>query len=455
MKLHSQLADQRTYFQTGKTLPLETRKVALNRLKRQIIKKEEVLLKALKADLGKPRFEAFGAETGFLLREIDHTLRSIASWVRPQRVWVPVVFWPSRAQTFRQPKGQVAIFAPWNYPIQLALSPLVSALAAGNVVTLKPSELAPASSQLLLELLGEIFEPEHVLVVQGDATVAETLLEHQFDHIFFTGSTAVGRRVMERAAAHLTPVTLELGGKSPVIIDKTADLRVTAQRVMWGKFLNAGQTCVAPDYAIVEASVYEPLLQEMKQALVRFYGSSPEFSSDYGRIINVHHFDRLMGLLKTSNIVFGGAHKREQLFIGPTLVADPDVASPIMSEEIFGPILPLLKVDSIDSAFDIVERAPNPLAAYVFSKNSHFVERVIQNIPCGGITVNDTILHTGLPNLPFGGVRHSGMGRSRGFDGFCEFSICKSVLRRSFTGEVNFRYPPYRMKFDLLRRFLK
>ena len=443
---------QKTYFQSGQTHPLKTRQQNLKRLRLMLEQREQDIYRALFKDLGKPEFETYSSELGFLLQEIRHTERHLRCWMRPQQKLPALALWPARAQIQYFPKGQVLILSPWNYPLQLALSPLIPALAAGNVVVLKPSESAPATTRLLKDMLGEIFAPELVTVCEGNTDVAQALIELPFQHILFTGSPRVGRIVMEKASRHLTPVTLELGGKSPAIIDETADLNVAARRLAWGKFFNTGQTCIAPDYALVHEKIFQPFINALRSCLHEFYGKSPETSPDYGRINNERHFDRLVSTLKTGKILYGGATNRSKLFISPTLMTEVQADSPLLTEEIFGPILPLIPIKDRNDIFECVERHSHPLALYLFSRDNEFIERVLNHIPCGGVTINDTLLHGAMASLPFGGVGSSGMGRYRGFEGFKTFSNMKSIVRRPFWGDLPLRYPPYMGKLSWLRR---
>lgn len=444
--------EQKSYFKSGQTLPLQSRLQNLKRLRLNLLKHEDAIYKALREDLGKSKFESYSSELGFLISEIRHAERKLSSWMRPVHKMPPLIFWPASAKIQYSPKGQVLILAPWNYPLQLALSPLIAALAAGNVVVLKPSELAPATSRLLRVILEEIFTPELVHVCEGDHTVAQALLEFPFAHILFTGSPRIGRIVMEKAAKHLTPVTLELGGKSPAIIDDSADLKIAARRLVWGKFFNTGQTCIAPDYALVHETVFARFVELLKATLNDFYGSNPEFCFDYGRINNQRHFDRLVSFLKTGRILYGGANKREKLYLSPTVISDLDPQSPLLTEEIFGPILPLIKIKDRNEVFAHIERNSHPLALYIFSRNKEFISRILHHIPCGGVTINDTLLHGAMTTLPFGGVGTSGMGRYRGFEGFKTFSNAKSIVTRGYWPDLALRYPPYGTKLDLLKR---
>jgi aldehyde dehydrogenase (NAD+) len=442
----------------GGLATLDQRRTQLRQLRRFLLEEEPAILAALAADLGKPAIEAYTTEIGFTIGEIDHTLAHLDRWNRPERVKLPLTLRPGRAELVPQPLGTVLVIAPWNYPVQLLLAPLVPALAAGNGVVLKPSEVAPATSELLTEALPRYLDERVVAVVPGGVAETTVLLEQRFDHIFYTGNGTVGRIVMRAAAEHLTPVTLELGGKSPAIVARDADLAVTARRIAWGKFTNAGQTCVAPDYVLVEEPVHDDLLEALRGAVRSMYGDDPRRSEDYGRIVNERHHDRLTGLLDAGGferVVFGGDRDREERFLAPTVVAGVDPASRLMADEIFGPILPVLRVPDIDRAVEFVVERPKPLALYVFSGDDGVVDRVIRHTAAGGVTVNHTLLHLAAPDLPFGGVGPSGMGAYHGKAGFDVFSHRKPVLHKKFRPDPSVMYPPYgRLKQALLRRAL-
>jgi acyl-CoA reductase-like NAD-dependent aldehyde dehydrogenase len=348
----------------------------------------------------------------------------------------------------------VLIISPWNYPFGLALSPLVGAIAAGNCAVIKPSELSPATSAVIADLLNRHFPPELIQVVEGDAAVSQALLRERFDHIFFTGGTRIGQIVMKAAAKHLTPVTLELGGKTPCIVDRDIDLTETAKRIAWGKFLNAGQTCVAPDYLLVQETIQQPLLQALQQAIEDFYGTNPAASPDYGRIINQRQFERLVGLLNSGDIHYGGAFDPDSRYLAPTLMTNLSPEAPVMAEEIFGPILPILTYSSLEEAITLVNERPKPLALYLFSKNPQKQAQVLETTSSGGVCINDTIMHLGVTDLPFGGVGPSGMGRYHGKASFDTFSHFKSVLKRPFWLESGLRYPPYSEKLTWVKRLL-
>lgn len=442
----------RAFHATGATRPLDYRLAQLRALREALVARESEFLDALHADLGKPRLEAYATELGLVLSNIDYALGRVARWMRPRRCGVPLLVRPARATVCPEPYGAVLIIGPWNYPLQLLLSPLVSAIAAGNCVCLKPSELAPATSAAVSRMLRSVFPSDYVAVVEGAGDTAEALIGQGFDYLFFTGSTSVGRKVMESAARCLTPVTLELGGKSPCIVCADADSEVTARRILWGKLMNAGQTCVAPDHVLVDERAMGPLLDAMGRVLREFLGDSPRSSPDYGRIVNRRHFDRLAGCLGHGRVVHGGDHDVDTLFIAPTVMTDVDAASPLATDEIFGPILPVMPFADIQTVLDDLRGRPAPLALYLFTRDRAIQQRVPAATRSGGVCINDTMSHLMCKELPFGGVGASGMGSYHGKAGFDCFTHYRSVLRRSLRPDPRLRYPPARVSLDMLRR---
>lgn len=430
-------------FRGGRTRALSWRKQQLEQLQVMLKRHSGEIAEALASDLGKSPFEAFLTETGFVLEEIALALRHLRRWNRPQRVAVPLRLTGARAKVRPCPYGTVLILSPWNYPVQLALVPMVSALAAGNCAVLKPSELAPATSALIAKLIPEYLDREAIVVVTGPPEMAMAWTEMPVNYIFFTGSTAVGRKVMAAAATHLTPVTLELGGKSPCLVEKSADIKVAARRIVWGKFLNAGQTCVAPDYVLVDQSLTDTLTNECKKCLLAFFGTDPQKSPDYSRIINDSHFTRLLNFLQDGRILYGGSNDRSQRFLEPTLIGDIKPDSRVMQEEIFGPILPILPYATLDSALDFINSRPAPLALYLFSRSRAVQDHVLETVPCGGICINDVIMHLTVHELPFGGLGASGMGACHGLTGFETFSHRQSILKQRCWPDPKLRYPPY------------
>lgn len=446
---------QKEYFQSGATLPLEFRLAQLRSLYRGIKRFEPQILEALRSDLGKSAEESYMSEIGMCLTEIRHTARHLREWSRPQRVPTPLMHFPGSSRIVREPRGVCLIIVPWNYPFLLAVGPMISAIAAGNCVTLKPSEYAPATAAVLEKMLDVCFEERFCRTVTGGAEVSAAETARPYDMIFFTGSTAVGRKVMAAAAQNLTPVVLELGGKSPCIVDETADLPVAAARIIWGKCLNSGQTCVAPDYVLVARSRKDALIREMQKAICRFYGEDPCENSAYPRIVNERHFDRLAAMLPEDPAV-GGRVDRESLKIEPTLIETIlNDQSPLMTEEIFGPLLPIVPYDNIHEALGYILSRPRPLALYLFSRNRKLQRRVVETIPFGGGCINDTISHITTPYLPFGGTGDSGMGAYHGRCGYETFTHAKSILSKPFRPDLPVRYPPLTGKLDLLHKILR
>ncbi|SDY43493.1 aldehyde dehydrogenase family protein [Hymenobacter psychrophilus] len=444
-----------------------SRAARLRRLDTWLTDNREAIQEALYTDFRKPAVETDVTEIWSSQTEIRHTLRHLEEWAAPRRVSTPLALVGSRGWVQAEPKGVTLIIAPWNYPFYLAIDPLISALAAGNTAIIKPSEMTPAVAGLLARMCRELFDEAEVTVVQGDKDVATELLKLPFDHIFFTGSPQVGKIVMRAAAEHLTSVTLELGGKSPVVVDETADLRDAAEKIIWGKGVNAGQTCVAPDYVLVHEAVRDQLVAEMRAATQRFYspaGQPVSESDSYARLVNDHHFGRVAGLLEDARaqgteVAFGGTTDAGQRFIEPTVLLDPPTDSRIMQEEIFGPLLPVLTFGSLSQAVDAVNLHPKPLALYVFTQDKENQRYLLQNIPAGGACVNETILHLAHPELPFGGFGNSGIGRCHGHAGFLAFSNEKSVLKqRVGLTALKPLYPPYtdsvKKMVNLLLRWL-
>jgi aldehyde dehydrogenase (NAD+) len=445
-------------FRSGAVRDLDSRRSQLERVRRMFVEQEDRLVDALVADLGKPRIEAYTTDIAFTVNEIDHALKHLASWIKPEKVKVPLNFRPGSASLIPEPLGTVCIIAPWNYPVQLLFAPLVAALAAGNTAVLKPSEVTPTVSALVEELVAEYFTANTVAVVTGAVDETTALLEERFDHIFYTGNGKVGRIVMRAAAEHLTPVTLELGGKSPAIVAADADIAVSAKRIAWAKFLNAGQTCVAPDYVLVEDSVEDEFVSAVADAVTSMYGADPYRSPDYARIVNERHHDRLMQLLDAGGYdatVVGGTGDRTERYLAPTVLAGVKPDAAVMDDEIFGPILPVLAVGDVDEAIRFVNDREKPLALYAFSGSSEVLAHVVANTSAGGVTLNHAVVHLAVPDLPFGGVGASGMGSYHGKSGFDTFSHRKGVLDKPTWPDPSLLYPPYSAtKQRIIRRFL-
>ncbi len=416
---------------------------------------EAALLSALQADLGKSPFQGYASELGLVQMEIRHALRHLRRWAAPWSRRTPWFVAPAHGWVQPEPFGVTLILGPWNYPVQLLLSPLVSAIAAGNCVVLKPSELAPRTAEVIASLVQENFTEEYLSVVIGGADVAEALLRARFDKIFFTGSTRVGQLVMAAAAKHLTPVTLELGGKCPAIVCADAPVELAARRIAWGKFMNAGQTCVAPDFVLVERGTRDGFVAAMKKALHEFYGDAPARCPDYGRIVNQAHFERLVNYLRDGRVVHGGQHEAKDLFIAPTILTNVCPDAGVMQEEIFGPILPVLEFDKLDDALALLRGKPTPLALYLFTRDRTTEARVLGDARSGGACVNDVVSHMVGTGLPFGGLGESGMGAYHGRAGFEAFSHQRAVLRRATWLDLPFRYPPQKLSLAGLKRAMR
>jgi len=445
-------------FRCGVLRDNEQRAAQLKRLRTMFVEQEDRLIDALVADVGKPRIEAYTTEIAFTINEIDHTLKHLDAWTEPGKVKVPLTFRPGNAHLHPEPLGTVCIIAPWNYPVQLLFAPLVPALAAGNTAVLKPSEVTPTVAALIEELVPLYFDASTVAVVTGAIDETTALLEQRFDHIFYTGNGRVGRVVMRAAAEHLTPVTLELGGKSPAIVAADANLAVAAKRIAWAKFLNAGQTCVAPDYILAEEGIEDELTSAIADAVTTFYGADPSQSPDYARIVDERHHDRLMRLLDAGGYeatVIGGTGDRDLRYLAPTVLAGVKPDAAVMDDEIFGPILPVISVGDIDEAIRFVNDREKPLALYAFSQSHDVLDHVVANTSAGGVTLNHAMLHLAVPDLPFGGVGASGMGVYHGKSGFDTFTHYKPVLDKPTRPDPALMYPPYtNTKKKILRKFL-
>ena len=434
---------QRKYFYTGATLPVSTRLAALQKLYNAISGHEAEIHDALKKDLGKSGFESYMCETGLVLEEISYMMKHTKRFAGEKRVRTPLAQFHSRSYKKPSPYGVTLIMSPWNYPFMLTLSPLVDALAAGNTAVVKPSAYSPHTSEVIRHILSECFEPQYVAVVTGGRAENTCLLHEHFDYIFFTGSQAVGKEVMRNAAEYLTPVTLELGGKSPCIVDQTADIKLAARRIVFGKYLNCGQTCVAPDYVYCHRSIKDKLIKEVKKQIQKQYGKQPLHNPNYGKIINEKHFDRITGLIDEKKVVHGGNSERKTLRIEPTVMDNVTFSDAVMQEEIFGPILPVIEYENLEQAISYINANSKPLALYVFSENNAAIETILQKTASGGVSINDTISHIINPHLPFGGIGLSGMGNYHGEYSFRTFSHQRSILRKSSKMRLSLVYPPF------------
>lgn len=446
---------QREFFESGKTLSYEARRDSLKKLRDCVKKYENEIIDALKKDLGKSEAESFMSETGLFYDDVAYNLKNLKKHMRPRRCGSPLSIFPSKSHVLQSPYGLVLIISPWNYPFLLTLEPLADALAAGNCCVVKPSELSPATSSIMTKIIEETFPKELVCFVNGGADECKALLEEKFDYIFYTGNTSVGKYVMEKASAHLTPVTLELGGKSPVIISKNCNLKLAARRVAFGKLLNVGQTCVAPDYVLIEKSVHDDFIKYLKDEIVKMYGSNPLENEIYGKIINKRHFDRLCRLMDKNKVVFGGQIDEGALKISPAILDGVTEDDAVMKEEIFGPLLPVLTVENLDEAFRFIQKNPHPLALYLFTNNKREEKRFIYGLQFGDGCVNDVMVHVSNHNLPFGGIGDSGMGIYHGKYSFETFSHPKAIVKASTLIDIPIRYQPLTsFKKAVLRMFM-
>ena len=456
MTIEEMIKKQQEYFAAGKTYELEQRIQALNRLEQGILNCEQELYAALKKDLGKSRAESYMCEVGLTLSELRFVKRHVRKWSREKRVPTPLAQFHAKSFTVQEPYGVVLIMSPWNYPVLLTLEPLIGALAAGNCCVLKPSAYSPATSAVMKKMIADAFPEEYVTVVEGGREENQNLLSQKFDYIFFTGGVQVGKMVMEKAAANLTPVTLELGGKSPCIIDKSANLKLTAKRLAFGKYLNCGQTCVAPDYVLVHEGVKEEFLRLLKSEIRAMYGEDPLKNPDYGKMINRKHFDRVLGLMDPEKLILGGASDEAALQIAPAVMDRVTEEDAVMQEEIFGPLLPVLTVGSMEEAIAFVNRRPKPLALYLFTENRETEKNVLEYTSFGGGCINDTIIHLATSQMGFGGVGNSGMGSYHGKKSFETFSHEKSIVKKYTWMDLPMRYQPYTgWKEKLVRMFVK
>ena len=449
------VATARTAFESGKTRPLAWRKAQLSSMIKMLRDNADEFSAALKQDLGRGPEEAWLYDIGFSITEIELIIKNLKKWTEPRKVSTPLVSMPGSSHRIPQPLGVVLVIAPWNYPIQLLLIPVAGAIAAGNAVVMKPSEVSSATSALLGKLVPQYFDKDAIAIVEGAVPETTQLLAEKFDHIFYTGNGTVGRVVMRAAAENLTPVTLELGGKSPTIVDKSANLAVAGRRIAWAKYVNAGQTCVAPDYVLAHADVADKLVDEIRKSVKEFYGSDPQQSGDFARISSPRHFSRLKAMLTSGKIAIGGESDEQQRYIAPTVLVDVTASDSVMQEEIFGPILPVLTVQSIDEAINFVNARSHPLALYVFAEDQKVNDKVVASTTSGGVTVNGTIFHMTGPFLPFCGVGESGMGAYHGRAGVDTFQHLKPVLKRSTRVDAPLAYPPYtKRKFAILKKFI-
>lgn len=455
--IESMITSQHNFYFSGKTKDVEFRIDMLTRLKDAIKSNEEKIHEALKKDLGKSPFEAYVTEVGFVLSSISFMIKNLEEWMIPENVKTPAHLQPAKSFIVREPYGSILIIGPFNYPFQLVMDPLVGAIAAGNCAIVKPSEMAAHTAAVVRDLLTDIYPAEYVQIVEGGIEETTALIHAPFDYIFFTGSAAVGKVVMKAAAERLVPVTLELGGKSPAIVDQTANIKIAAERIVWGKFVNNGQTCVAPDYILVHETVKKKLLKEISNSILEFYGEDSSKSEDYGRIVNRKQFDRLNKMLKEekNQIIFGGKTDQNDLYISPTILDDISWNSPSMEEEIFGPILPIITYQNLGEAIHRIRHLPKPLAAYLFSENEKAQDYFLENLPFGGGCINDTVSHVGNIHLPFGGIGTSGMNAYHGKASFDLFTHSKSIMKKSTKLSVRLGFPPYGKKLSIIKPIIR
>lgn len=450
------ITKQQAYFKKGETLDVNFRIVALKRLKASILKYEDEIYEALHADLGKGKSEGYFCEVAMVINEIDYMLRHIKAFAKDKRVHTPIAQFHAKSYRRPSPYGVVLVMSPWNYPFMLTMDPVVDALAAGNTVCVKPSAYSPATSKIIEKVCADAFDLEYVSVVTGGRKENQALLDQDFDYIFFTGSVNVGKEVMQRASAHLVPITLELGGKSPVIVDETANIPLAAKRIVFGKYLNVGQTCVAPDYILVNSKVHDAFVEAVKKEIEIQYGGDILNQDDYGRIVNEKHFDRLMGLINQDKVVVGGYGNKEILKIAPTVLDNVSYDDAVMQEEIFGPIMPIIIYEDLDKTIDKIRSMPHPLALYLFTSRKDVIDKVTKSINFGGGCINDTIIHLATSAMPFGGVGESGMGGYHGRVGFETFSHIKSIVDKKTWMDLPLRYRPYNATKDkIIRMFMK
>lgn len=449
------ITSQKAFFETGITLDVSERISKLKKLKKIIEEKEQEISAALFADFRKPEFETYLTETALILSELKYTIKKLKKWAKPKKVKSSFLNFPSRDYIYPQPYGNVLVLAPWNYPFQLSVSPAIGALAAGNTVMIKPSEFAPATSQLTQEIFAEVYPQEHAAVILGGVETSKELLEQKWDYVFFTGSVPVGRILAQAIAPHLTPSTLELGGKNPCIIHRSAKIELAAKRIVWGKFINAGQTCISPDYILIDKKKKTEFTEAVKKEIKEAFGEDVKKSPDYARIINKKNFERLQRMLEGQTIITGGETVERDNYIAPTLLDEPSLDNNVMQDEIFGPILPVLSFSEEAELEKIISHYPDPLALYVFAEDNSFSEKILQKYRFGGGASNDVVVHIANKNLPFGGVGSSGYGGYHGKFSFDTFTHKKSISKRATWLDIPLRYPPYEGKLALVKKLMK
>lgn len=451
MSITDKIDKQRQYFKSGQTIPISFRIECLKKLKAQIIAEEDAICDAIYKDFKKPKFEAVVSETAIIIKELDLFIKNLKLWSKAERVSPSLMNFPSSAYIYKEPYGNTLIISPWNYPFQLAIAPLIGAIAAGNTAILKPSELTPHTANKLSSLIAKVFDTSHVTVIQGDKDVAQELLAQRWDYVFFTGSVKVGKIVAEACAKHLTPTTLELGGKNPCIIHKSANIKVTAKRLVWGKFFNAGQTCIAPDYLLVDAAIKSKLVKALRKEMATFFGENPQDSPDFARISHQGNYERLNEILLDSDIIVGGETNDDDHYIAPTLIDEPSLSSKAMETEIFGPILPIISYSNENEIDAYVNHYEKPLSLYVFTNDRKFRDNILKKYSFGGGVSNDSIVHFVNKHLPFGGVGQSGIGSYHGKRSYMTFTHEKSIVKRGTWVDIPLRYAPYEGKLKWIK----
>jgi aldehyde dehydrogenase (NAD+) len=449
------IQQQQAFFESGETRSIKFRLKQLKKLRDVVIQNESLIFEALKKDLHKSEFESYATEIGFVLEELSYQIEHLKKWVKPRRVKNPITNFPASSYITLEPKGNVLIIAPWNYPFQLVFVPLIGAVAAGNTIVLKPSEISIETAKAIKKMMNNAFEPEYIEVIVGGPETGQQLLEQEFGHIFFTGSQRVGKIVLESAAPKMTPVTLELGGKSPCIVDEIVNVKQTARRIIWGKLINAGQTCIAPNCLFVHENIKEKLMPELVKSIKQFYGTDPEQSDEYPRIINQANMDRLVHMISDADIYWGGNYDMDKRYFEPTILNNVSFEMASMQKEIFGPILPVISYNNLDQLLEMLKMCPSPLALYFFSKNKKHVKKILERVPAGGVTINDTIMHFVNNKLPFGGTGNSGMGKYHGKHSFEVFSNSKPVVYKATWLDIPLRYAPFRNKLKYVRKLMR
>ncbi|WP_125152960.1 aldehyde dehydrogenase [Clostridium rectalis] len=448
------IKNQHIFFNSGATLDISFRIKQLRKLKQLILSNENIIFNALSKDLHKSKFESYISEIGFVINEINHTISHLKKWCRVEKVKTPWIHFPGKSYILKEPYGNILIIGPWNYPFHLIFAPIIGAMSAGNCIIIKPSEISNNVSKVITNIINKNFSSSFIYSYEGGIEETNLLLSYKWDYIFFTGSNTVGKLIMKKASENLTPVTLELGGKSPCIIDENINIKTAARRLIWGKFFNSGQTCVAPDYAFIHKNILKEFIEELKITIKEFYGTHIISSTYYGRIINKKHYIRLINYMNYGKVIFGGKYNETSLYISPTLIINTPLDSCIMNEEIFGPILPLFKYDNLSSVVQFINNKPKPLSLYFFSKDNKKINFVLKNTSSGSVCINETLSQISSPYLPFGGVGNSGMGKYHGKYSYDSFSHKKSVMEKNYFLDLKLKYPPYKTPISFIKKIL-